>query len=288
MARVTLSPQDVRVSKPNLLDRSGAAVIDLLRYLFYLLALFYLSIKVVWTNRHLGQRDFIRQVLLQIYYTGVQAGGPVIALALAVGAFAIVEGVGGIGSLSGAESLGKMVTVVVLREIAPLLTGGVVIVRSVTAIASELGVMRVQREIEALEVMGISPIRQLVTPRIFGGLLSLFGLNILFNGVALIGGFLIARMLVSIPAELFFRAVVSAVSPLDVVAFSLKILVGGIGVFLIACYHGMAVERSSTEVPVAVSRASLNSLVFLVVLHVGISVAVVLSSDVSPLIGGML
>jgi phospholipid/cholesterol/gamma-HCH transport system permease protein len=288
MARVTLSPQHLQRARPNLLDRAGGAVVSLLRYLFYLLALFYLSIKVVWTNRHLGQRDFIRQVLLQIYYTGVQAGGPVIALALAVGAFAIVEGVGGIGSLSGAEGLGRMVTVVVLREVAPLLTGGVVIVRSVTAIASELGVMRVQREIEALEAMGISPIRQLVTPRIFGGLLSVFGLNILFNGVALAGGFLIARMLVSIPAELFFRAVVSAVAPLDVVAFSIKILAGGIGVFLIACYHGMAVERSSTEVPVAVSRAALNSLVFLVVLHAGVSVAVVLSGDTTNLLGGVL
>jgi phospholipid/cholesterol/gamma-HCH transport system permease protein len=288
MARVTLSPRHLRVRKPNLLDRSGGAVIALLRYLFYLLALFYLSIKVVWTNRHLGQRDFVRQVALQIYYTGVQAGGPVVALALAVGAFSIVQGVGGIGSLSGAESLGRLVTVVVLREIAPLLTGGVVIVRSVTAIASELGVMRVQREIEALEAMGISPIRQLVTPRIFGGLLSVFGLNILFNGVALAGGFVIARMMVSIPAELFFRSVVSAVAPLVVVAFSIKILVGGVGVFLIACYHGMAVERSSTEVPVAVSRAALNSLVFLVVLHAGVSVAVVLSSEVNPLFGGML
>jgi phospholipid/cholesterol/gamma-HCH transport system permease protein len=288
MARVTLSQQPLQRARPNPLDRAGGAVISLLRYVFYLLALFYLSIKVVWTNRHLGQRDFIRQVLLQIYYTGVQAGGPVIALALAVGAFSIVEGVGGIGSLSGAESLGRMVTVVVLREVAPLLTGGVVIVRSVTAIASELGVMRVQREIEALEVMGISPIRQLVTPRIFGGLLSVFGLNILFNGVALVGGFLIARMLVSIPAELFFRAVVSAVAPLDVVAFSIKILVGGVGVFLIACYHGMAVERSSTEVPVAVSRAALNSLVFLVVLHAGVSVAVVLSAETTNLLGGVL
>lgn len=288
MARVTLSPQDISTPRTNLLDRSGAAVIALLRYLSYLLALFYLSIKVVWTNRHLGQRDFIRQVLLQIYYTGVQAGGPVIVLALGVGAFSIVEGVGGIGSLSGAESLGRMVTVVVLREVAPLLTGGVVIVRSVTAIASELGVMRVQREIEALEAMGISPIRQLVTPRIFGGLLSLFGLNILFNGVALVGGFLIARLLVSIPADLFFRSVVSAVSPLDVVAFSMKILVGGVGVFLISCYHGMSVERSSTEVPVAVSRAALNSLVFLVVLHGAISAAVILSSETSPLLGAVL
>ena len=269
-------------------DRLGAAGVGLVRYLFHLIGLFYLSIKVVWTDRHLGQRDFLRQVLLQIYYTGVQAAGPVIALALAVGAFAIVEGVGGIGSLSGADTLGRMVTVVVLREVSPLLTGGVVIVRSVTAIAAELGMMRVQREIEALEAMGISPIRQLVTPRIFGGLLSLFGLNVLFNAVALGGGFLLARLLVSIPADLFFRSVLMAIAPADVVAFAIKTLVGGVGIFLIACYHGFSVERSSTEVPVAVSRASLNALIFLVLLHGAVSLTVFLSSGAAGLLGSVL
>lgn len=268
-------------------DRLGAAGVGLVRYVFYLIGLLYLSIKVVWTDRRLGQRDFARQVLLQIYYTGVQAAGPVIVLALAVGAFAIVEGVGGIGALSGAEPLGRMITVVVLREVSPLLTGGVVIVRSVTAISAELGTMRVQREIEALEAMGISPIRQLVTPRLFGGLLSLFGLNVLFNAVALGGGFLLARLLISIPADLFFRAVLMAIAPADVVAFAVKTVVGGIGIFLIACYHGFAVERSSTEVPVAVSRASLNALIFLVLLHGIVSLSVFLSSGAVGLLGGV-
>ncbi|MCP4678050.1 MAG: ABC transporter permease, partial [Deltaproteobacteria bacterium] len=232
----------------------------------------------VWTERDLGQRDFLRQVMLQIYFTGVQAMGPVIVLGLAVGVFAIVEGVGGIGSLSGAEALGRMVTVVVLREIEPLLTGGVLIVRSITAITAELGVMRVQREIEALEVMGISPIRYLITPRLFGGLVSLLALNVLFGAIALIGGFLIARLLVSIPADLFFNAVVSAIKPIDLVAFALKIGVGGLGVFLIACYQGMSVGRSPTEVPIAVSRASLSAFVFLVVFYGSISLSVMLHS----------
>ena len=288
MSRITLNTTETKARKPFLVDRIGAAAVSRVRYVFYVLGLFYLSIKVVWTNRHLGQRDFLRQVMLQIYYTGVQAGGPVIILALAVGGFSIAEVMGGIGALSGAENLGRVVTVVVLREVAPLLTGGVVIVRSVTAIAAEIGVMRVQREIEALEVMGISPIRQLITPRIFGGLLSLFGLNVLFNAVALVGGFFIAQLFVSIPANLFFRSVASAISPADIVSFSIKIVVGGIGIFVIACYHGMAVERSSTEVPIAVSRASLNSLVFLVMLHALVSITVLLSTDTASMLGGVL
>lgn len=257
------------------IDRMGGAIGDLFRYFMFLLGLFYLSFKVVWTERDLGQRDFLRQVLMQIYFTGVQAIMPVVTLALGVGVFAIVEGVGGIGSLSGADSLGRMVTVVVLREVGPLLTGGVIIVRSVTATAAELGVMRVQREIEALEVMGISPVRYLVTPRLFGGLFSLLALNVLFSIAALLGGFLIARFLVSIPADLFLRAVVLAISPIDIVAFALKILLGGFGVFVIACFHGLQVGRSSTDVPVEVSRAALNALVYLFLVYGAISFIVI-------------
>ena len=269
----------------GIIDRLGALLTGLVKYMLYLLGLFYLSIKVIWTERDLGQRDFWRQVLMQIYFTGAQASGHVIILGLGVGAFAIVEGIGGIGSLSGADSLGRMITVVVLREIAPLITGGVIIVRSVTAITAELGVMRVQREIEALEVMGISPIRHLVTPRILGGLVSMLSLNVLFSAVSLFGGFLIARFLVSIPMELFLRAVFSAVTPLDIVAFSLKIGIGGLGLFLIACYHGMSVEQSPTDVPVAVSKAALNAFLFMVMFHGLISFALIMHTGAGQILG---
>jgi phospholipid/cholesterol/gamma-HCH transport system permease protein len=270
------------------IEKAGASLMGIGRYFFSLMELLYLSLTVLWTQRDLGQRNFVRQMLFQVYFAGVQAIGPVIILGLAVGIFAIVEGVGGIGSLSGAESLGRMVTVIVLREIGPMLIGGVVIVRSVTAIASELGVMRVQREIQALEVMGISPVLHLIAPRIFGGLLALLALNVLFNIASLFGGFLIANLLAAIPASLFFSAVVSAVEPIDLVAFSLKTLVGGIGVFLIACHHGMAVGRSATQVPVQVSRASLNAFVFLVVFHALISLTVIFYSDSGNILGEVL
>lgn len=269
-------------------DQLGRRLLGLVRYVLFMLAFLYFAIKIMWVTRHFGQRDFLQQTLLQVYFTAVQAAGAVVLLALAVGGFAMVQGVGGVGALSGADYLSRIVTVIVLRDIAPLLTGVVVIVRSVTAIAAELGVMRVQREVEALEVMGLSPIRQLVAPRLFGGLLSLFGLNVLFSAVALVGGFFIAQLLVALPAQVFFESVLSATAPLDVAAFAVKVVVGGLGLFLIACYHGMDVMSAPSEVPIAVSRAALNALVFLVVVHGAVSMVVVLHSNTYSLMGGLL
>jgi phospholipid/cholesterol/gamma-HCH transport system permease protein len=269
-------------------DQLGARLIGGVRYVLFLLAFLYFAIKIMWVTRHFGQRDFLQQTLLQVYFTAVQAAGSVVLLALAVGGVAMVQGVGGMGALSGADNLSRIVTVIMLRDVAPLLTGVVVIVRSVTAIAAELGVMRVQREVEALEVMGLSPLRQLVAPRLLGGLLSLFGLNVLFSAVALVGGFMIAQVLVSLPAQVFFQSVLSATAPLDIAAFALKVVVGGLGLFLIACYHGMDVMAAPSEVPVAVSRAALNALVFLVVVHGAVSLAVILNSNTYSLMGGLL
>jgi phospholipid/cholesterol/gamma-HCH transport system permease protein len=278
----------LRGTRVTWIDGIGHAFLSLCRYLWYLLAFLYLSFKMLWFGRHFGQRDFTRQVLMQVYFTAWQAAGPVALLGLAVGVFAIVEGVTGLGALSGAESLGRMVTVIVLREIAPLLTGVLVIVRSVTAITAELGLMRVNREIEAMEIMGIPPIRQLVAPRIVGGLISLFGLSVAFSAVALLGGFVIAQLLVNLPAKVFFGSVLSATRPADVGAFLAKTLLGGLGIFATACYHGLDVGSSPSEVPAAVSRASLNALILLVGVHAIVTVGALIWIDAASMLGGAL
>jgi phospholipid/cholesterol/gamma-HCH transport system permease protein len=270
------------------MDATGRSTVGFFRYGFFLAAFLYLSINAVWLGRHLGHRDFRRESLLQIYFTGVQAMGPVILVALGVGVFAIAQGVESVGALSGADRLGRLVTVVLLRELAPLLTGIVVIVRSVTAVSAELGLMRISREVETLEAMGIPPMRNLIAPRLLGGVVASFGLSVLFAASALVGGFAVSRLLVSLPANLFFGSVLSATSRSDVLAFGIKTIVGGLGMFLIACFHGMDVERSPSQVPVAISRAALHSLVFLLVLHGAVDTWDLITTTSHRIPGGLL
>jgi phospholipid/cholesterol/gamma-HCH transport system permease protein len=270
------------------IDRSGEALIAAVRHGLHLIGLLYLSVKVVWTDRDLGQREFLRQILLQVYFTGVQAVVPVVVLGLATGAFAMVRGVGGLGTLSGADNLARIVVLLVLRELAPLLTGGVVIARSVGAVAAELGVMRIQHEIEAIEVMGLSPIRHLVTPRIVGGTLALAALSVIFGVVAVAGGFVAAQLMISLPAGVFLASVLDQIAGADLISFALKTVAGGVGIFLVACFHGLSVERSPSEVPVATSRASLSAFLYLVLLHGAISMSLLLHGTAGPLVRGLL
>jgi phospholipid/cholesterol/gamma-HCH transport system permease protein len=252
----------------RLTDRTGRGVVNLVRYGAQLGLFLYLALKAVWQGRGLNHRDFAREVANQIYYTGVQAVPAALVIALAVGVLAIAQGVSGVGALSSMDDLGRLATVLVVRELSPLITGIVVIARSVTAVSAELGLMSVNREIEALEAMGIPPMRNLIAPRLIGGVTALTGLSIIFAAAALVGGFWISRVLFAyLPASLFFGAVLSATSLPDLATFLVKSVFGGLGLFVVACYHGMNVSRSPTRVPVSVSRASRHGLIFLLALH---------------------
>ncbi len=252
-------------------DRLGAWVLGGARTAYLLVGFLYLSAKMLWVGRYQGPGEVLRQVLLQVYFTGVQGVAPVAGLAVMIGFLVMAHAFAAVGRLAGGEELGQLIAWVVLGEVGPLLTAGVVIVRSVTAIAAELGLMRVQREIEALEVMGISPMLHLVTPRLAGGLAALLALNVVFTGVAVVTGLTVAAWLPEGAPAAMLSAVLGALTPERFVALAGKVVIGGLGVLVIACYHGMEVTGSPTEVPVAVSRAALRALVFLVVWHAVVS-----------------
>lgn len=264
------------------IDRLGARLLAAGRYVGFLVGFLYLAVKMVWVGRRQGPREVVRQTLLQVYFSGVQGVVPVSGLAVVAGVVAVAYGLGVVRPLAVGEEMGRLLVLLVLCEVGPLLTAGVVIVRSVTAIAAELGLMRVQREIEALEVMGISPILHLVTPRLVGGLAALVALNVVFAVVAVAVGVATASFVGPVAPEAVWLAVLSALSPQEFGLLGAKIVVGGLAVFVMACFHGMEVEASPTEVPVAVSRAALRSLVVLVIWHASVSLGALASRMVWP------
>ena len=151
------------------IDRMGAELLGLGRATYHVLGLLYLSGKVLWVDRDLGQRPFIQQTLLQVYHSGVGALPAVVLLAALVGGVAGVLPTVAAATPGGVESMSQLISQVVMQHLTPWVTGSLVIIRSVPTITADLGIMRVQREIEAVEVMGLSPVGYLITPRIVGG-----------------------------------------------------------------------------------------------------------------------
>ena len=191
----------------------------------------------------------IKILLTQVLFTGVDALPLIAMVSLAIGAISIIQSLTFLPRFGIDSLLGKLLVTVIIRELGPLLTGFIVIARSGTAITTEIGNMVVSHEIEALEAMGVDPIRYIVIPRIFGVTASLVGLNIYFTIFAIIGGFLVSKLVLVTSLVVFLRKILDSMVLSDVIISLAKGIIFGILISLICSFQGFMVKLSSTEVP---------------------------------------
>ncbi|MCB9026407.1 MAG: ABC transporter permease [Bdellovibrionaceae bacterium] len=222
----------------------------------------YLSVRAVIYDETQGLRAIFSVVSAQIYFTGFQALPIISVLALASGSIVIMQSNLQLNFLGGNEMIGNLLVVIIVREISPLLTALVVIARSGTAVASELGNMRVNKEIEALESMSINPLSYIVFPRLFGGLISVICLAFYFTLVSLVGGFVVTKLVHDMPLNFYLDSLAQAFSGEDVILFLVKNTFSGVFIFIICCYQGFSVKRSPHEVPQVTTKAVMNSIFY--------------------------
>lgn len=244
------------------IDDWGQTVISAVIYTAQVLQMIYLSIRAAIFDQAQGLRTVFSVVSAQIYFTGWQALPLISVLALASGSVVIMQAQSQLNILGGSEMIGNLLVMIIVREVSPLLTALIVIARSGTAVASELGNMRVNREIEALEVMGINPLSYVVFPRLVGGIISVVCLAFYFILIALLGGFLVTRLVDSTPFSFYADSLAAALTAEDALLFILKNTFSGAIIFTVSCYQGMQVKLSSHEVPQVTTKAVVNSVIY--------------------------
>ena len=201
----------------------------------------------------------IKMVLLkQIYFTGLEAAKIIMIIAVIIGTVIIaqiVSLVGNNGSLTG-----KILVWVVLRELAPLLTAIVVIARSGTAIAAELGSMKINGEIESIKMLGISADLYLVMPRIAGVTIAIVVLTVYFVLTSFIGSFLVASIGWNVPYQQFIQGIITSLGFREIIVLLVKSSLFGLFISSTCCWYGLNVGRSATEIPQAATKAVMTSL----------------------------
>lgn len=259
------------------IDQLGHFVTSNIEYTFRIFMMVYLSLRATFRDQAQGWRTIFGVISAQIYFTGFQAMPLISFLALAAGGVTILQSSANLSILGGTNILGNILVAIVVRELGPLLTALVVIARSGTAVASEVGNMRANREIEALESMGINPLSFIVFPRLIGGVISVMVLSFYFNIVALGGGFLLTKLMHDMSAYYYTDLLLNALGPEDIWIFLLKSSFSGFVIFIVSCYHGMSVKRSPTEVPIVTTQAVMNSIIYVTVFNVSVSIIYYLS-----------
>ncbi len=253
------------------IDSLGRFVTKNVEYTIRVLLMVYLSLRATVLDKAQGFRQIVGVISAQIYFTGWQALPLISVLALGVGAVMILQSLSNLSLLGGTQMIGNFLIVMILREAGPLMVALVVIARSGTAVASEVGNMRANREIEALESMGINPMSFIVFPRVVGGIISVLALAFYFNLIALIGGFLVTRFMQDMPMAFYTDSLMKAVAKEDALIFLLKNGFSGMIIFVVSCYQGLSVKRSPHEVPQVTTQAVVNSIIFVVVFNLIVS-----------------
>lgn len=199
------------------------------------------------------------QLTRQFYFTGVQAFSLVSLSALGLGGAMIFQMVQLMGRFGVNELAESLLAQLLVRDIGPLMVALIVIARSGTAMTTEIGNMKVNEEIHALEAMGVDVPYFVVFPRCVAGALATGILTTYFAYLTLLGGYVMT--LSNHPTFLdWLTHVFSLVEVRDVVIAGSKGLLFGLSFGLICCLHGLAVAHSFTEVPQKATRAVVVSI----------------------------
>jgi phospholipid/cholesterol/gamma-HCH transport system permease protein len=161
----------------------------------------------------------------------------------------------------GSSSLtGQVVSLSMVRELGPVLTGLMVAGRNASGMASELGSMKVTEQIDAMRALGTDPTKKLVTPRIVASIVMLFFLSIISDLLGMVGGFFVSYFLIGLDVNQYWTTAYQSLHYEDVQMGLIKPVLFGFIIASVGCYYGLSakggtqgVGRATTQAVVAAS-----------------------------------
>lgn len=152
------------------------------------------------------------------------------------------------------------------RELGPVFTALMVSSRAGSAMAAQLGSMRVSSQIDALKTMAVHPIQYLVSPRLVAGLVTVPILTAIFNVVAVFGAWLVSVKMLALDSGIFLDNLKQQLQPEDITHGLVKASVFGVAVCLIACRQGYHTSGGAEGVGRATNRAVVHSAIAILAL----------------------
>jgi phospholipid/cholesterol/gamma-HCH transport system permease protein len=219
-------------------------------------------------------RTVREQVGKQIFFTGYEALGMTLVLAVLAGVSVVAQAQLWLGRFGQSEMLGPLLIAVIVREAGPLLVNFLVIGRSGTAIVTELATIRVHGQERAMDAQGLDPLIFLVMPRVVGMAVSILCLTIFFIACSLFTGFVVGLFL-DVGAHdptVFIQSVLKPVRGGDLVNLLAKTLLPGLLTGAICCMEGLTISGAVTDVPQAATRGVVRSIAGLLIISAIVSV----------------
>jgi len=215
----------------------------------------------------------LRLIFKQMEFVGVRSIFVVVLTGMFTGMVMALQGYHGFRMFSAEGMVGATVALGMTRELGPVLTSLMVTARAGSAMAAEIGTMKVTEQVDALYVMAANPIQYLIVPRVIAGVIMVPFLTIISDFVGIVGGYFVGVGLLNINAGIFMKNITKMVELSDIFNGLVKAACFGLILSLVGCYKGFhttggaeGVGRATTEAVVLASITILISDYFLTAL----------------------
>ncbi len=212
------------------------------------------------------------KIMEQIWFIGAKSMFVIILTATFTGMVLGLQGYHTLVSFGSEAALGSAVAMTLIRELGPVLSAIMIAARAGSAMAAELGVMRISEQIDALETMQINPIRFTFSPRLIAALISFPLLTALFDVTGIFGGYLSGSVMLGINEHIYMDKVIRSISMQDIAGGFFKAMVFALLVTTMCCYKGYYAHLDSGKtgqgaksVSLATTNAVVNSCILILV-----------------------
>jgi phospholipid/cholesterol/gamma-HCH transport system permease protein len=206
-----------------------------------------------------------QRVLKQIWFVGWKSM-PVICLTGAfTGMVLALQGYPTLKRVGSEAFLGPLVALSLTRELGPVLAALMVTGRAGSSIAAEIGIMRSNEQIDALELMGLNPLRYLVVPNVLACLVVLPLLAAIFDVIGLFGGYLVGVRMLGLNSGTYFGEMTNYVRMQDIIGGIYKSISFGLLIAWVCTYKGYYSRFGAEGVSAATTQAVVNTSVLILV-----------------------
>ncbi len=202
---------------------------------------------------------YVQETVLQIDRIGVGSVFIVVLTGMFTGMVLALQGAVQLEPYGATMYVSRLISTSVVRELGPVLAALMIAGRVGSGIASEIASMKVTEQIDALRAEGTDPIRKLATTRLVACVLMIPVLTIITNGVAIFGGWLIARLYLGIDSYFYWTWAFEAIQQRDIVLGLVKPAVFGFIIAMVGCYAGFHTKGGTVGVGVSTTQSMVSS-----------------------------
>ncbi|MBI4323394.1 MAG: ABC transporter permease, partial [Candidatus Omnitrophica bacterium] len=206
----------------------------------------------------------IRAILYELWKIGYQSWFIVLLCSLFVGMVLAFQSAYQMQRLGAEIYIASLVALSVVREIGPVMAALIVAGRVGSAIAAELGTMKVTEQLDALVTLAADPVRYLVVPRLVATLIALPLLTVWADSMGILGGFMVGTMKLGVLPSLYWKMTTLPLVFKDLWSGLLKSAVFALIICVVSCYEGFRAQGGAEGVGLATTRAVVSSFLLVI------------------------